>query len=201
MLLLSPSSSGPLFIPTFTKLEKETPELSCEQRVNLLCSYLIWSEDQLRILLFCFFLTQRSFILSFFFSAHPSPCDSFAFRFLSFLSCLLAVFRVLFPFLFGPLFSPTAGVIQGSGVGSKTPLKCLLLWEHFKRPFHHVHEAALETKLKYDLPVCESSILNSLESFVVPLAVVYHFSVPWMSAYTASLLCSVRAVFSSKARP
>lgn len=68
------------------------------------------------------------------------------------------------------LFSlPTPGVIQGCGVGSKTPLKCLLLWDYFKKPFHHVHEAALETKLKHDLPECESRVLNSLESFVVPL--------------------------------
>lgn len=61
-------------------------------------------------------------------------------------------------------------MIQGCGVGSKTPLKCLLLWDYFKKPFHHVHEAALETKLKHDLPECESRVLNSLESFVVPLA-------------------------------
>lgn len=69
------------------------------------------------------------------------------------------------------LFSlPTPGVIQGCGVGSKTPLKCLLHWDYFKKPFHHVHEAALETKLKHDLPKCESRIIYSLESFVVPLA-------------------------------
>lgn len=44
------SSFGPPFSPTFSKLEKEIPELSCKQRLNLLCSYLIWSEDRLRII-------------------------------------------------------------------------------------------------------------------------------------------------------
>lgn len=102
-------------------------------------------------------------------------------------SLLLAVSCVLFLFLFGPLFSPSPGVIQGSGVGSKKPLKCWLLREYFKRPFHHVHEAALETKLKYDL--CETSI-NSLESFVAPFTVLHHFSMQWMSAFAACLSCS-----------
>lgn len=85
---------------------------------------------------------------------------------------MLAVSCVLFLFLFGPLFSASRGVIQGSGKGSKKPLKCWLLWEYFKRPFHHVHEAALETKLKYDL--CETSI-NSLESFVAHFRVLHVF--------------------------
>lgn len=89
------------------------------------------------------------------------------------LFCILVLER-LFLFLFGPLFSPSPGLIQGSATGSKKPLKCWLLWEHFKRPFHHVHEAALETKLKYDL--CETSI-SSLESFVAPLSPHTPFSV------------------------
>lgn len=203
MLLLSPSSSGPLFSPTFTKLEKETPELSCEQRVNLLCSYLIWSEDQLRILVLVFFsfLDSTLFHFEFLFLGSSQPLRLFCISVSQFsLSCSLSL-ALSFHFSLALFSLPLPGVIQGSGVGSKTPLKCLLLWEHFKRPFHHVHEAALETKLKYGLPVCESSVLNSLESFVVPLAVVYHFSVPWMSAYTASLSCSVRAVLSTEARP
>lgn len=178
MLLLPSSSSGPPFSPTFSKLEKEMPELSCKQRLNLLCSYLIWSEDQLRIKVF--FRALRSFIRSFFFSVRVSllilaPMTLLHFGFRVF-SLLLAVSCVLFLFLFGPLFSPSPGVIQGSGAGSKKPLKCWLLWEYFKRPFHHVHEAALETKLKYDL--CETSI-NSLESFVAS-CYIYHFSVLWM---------------------
>lgn len=64
MLLLPSSSSGPPFSPTFSKLEKEMPELSCKQRVNLLCSYLIWFEDQLRIKVF-FGLRALSFWVSF----------------------------------------------------------------------------------------------------------------------------------------
>lgn len=135
-----------------------------------------------------------AFILSFFFSDRVSLLISAPMTLLHLgfrvFSLLLAVSCVLFLFLFGPLFSLSPGVIQGSGVGSKKPLKCWLLWEYFKRPFHHVHEAALETKLKYDLPVCESSILNSLESFVVPFAVIRHFSVAWVTALAARLqLC------------
>lgn len=87
-------------------------------------------------------------------------------------------------------------------MGSKTPLKCLLLREHFKRPFHHVHEAALETKLKYDLPVCESSALNSLESFVVPRVQLHAtFLSRERQPLSASLSRSVRAVSGSKERP
>lgn len=149
------------------------PELSCKQRVNLLCSYLIWSEDQLRVKVFW---AVCSFISSFFFSVRVSLLISapltllhFGFRVFSLLArCLLRSLSIsLWPF-----FSPSPGVIQGSGAGSKKPLKCWVLWEYFKRPFHHVHEATLETKLKYDL--CETSI-NSLESFVAPFIVIYHF--------------------------
>lgn len=179
MLLLPPSSSGPLFSPTFSKLEKEMPQLSCKQRVNSLCSYLIWSEDQLRIR---FFGALCSFIFCFFyFSVRISLLISVTllhFGFRAF-SLLLPASYVLFLFLFGTIFSPTPGVIQGSGAGSKDPLKCWLLWEYFKRPFHHVHKAALETKLKYNLH--ETSI-NSLESFVAPFfTVMYHFSSLWTS--------------------
>lgn len=67
MLLLPPSSSGPPFSPTLSKLEKEMPELSCKQRVNLLCSYLIWSEDQLRIKVFFFFWCSALFHFQFLF--------------------------------------------------------------------------------------------------------------------------------------
>lgn len=93
-------------------------------------------------------------------------------------SCSLSL---AFAFYFSlALFSlPSPGVIQGSGVGSKEPLKCWLLWEYFKRPFHHVHEAALETKLKYDL--CEEASINSLESF-------YFFLWP-LQLYTTFLCC------------
>lgn len=65
MLLLPPSSFGSPFSLTFSKLEKEMPELSCKQRVNLLCSYLIWSEDQLRIKKIYFGLRALSFWVSF----------------------------------------------------------------------------------------------------------------------------------------
>lgn len=84
-------------------------------------------------------------------------------------SCSLP-YAFLFLFLFGAIFSPTPGVIQGSGAGSKKPLKCWLLRGYFKRPFHHVHKAALETKLKYNLH--ETSINSLEESFVAPLTVI-----------------------------
>lgn len=92
MLLLSPSSSGPLFSPTFSKLEKETPELSCERRVNLLCSYLIWSEDQLRILVLGFFLDSTLFHFEFLFLCSSQPLWLFCISVSQFsLSCSLSL--------------------------------------------------------------------------------------------------------------
>lgn len=189
MLLLPPSSSGPPFSPTLSKLEKEMPELSCERRVNLLCSYLIWSEDQLGIKVF--FGGGGLFHFEFSFSLWGLLCSSQPL----WLFCILVLvcspscsLSLAFAFYFSlALFSlPSPGVIQGSGVGSKEPLKCWLLWEYFKRPFHHVHEAALETKLKYDL--CEEASINSLESFFFFFYALYSY-IPLFCAVVVRFCC------------
>lgn len=152
----------------------------------MLLSHLIWGSAQNKS-----FLGSALFHFEFLFFFSPpwgllcssQPLWLFCIFGLRMFSLSLAVSCVPFLFLFGPLFSPSPRVIQGSAVGSKKPLKCWLLWEYFKRPFHHVHEAALETKLKYDL--CETSI-NSLESFGCTL---YSY-IPLLFAVDVSSWCS-----------
>lgn len=179
--LLSPSSSGLLFLVQHSlswkrKLKRDAwTLLRAEIELTVLLSHLICGSTKN---FGCFFV---------FFFAFAFRLDTLSFQ-VSLFALIPAAIRLFCIWVsqFSPphslslafsfhlsltLFSlPTPGVIQGCGVGSKTPLKCLLHWDYFKKPFHHVHEAALETKLKHDLPECESRVLNSLESFVVPLA-------------------------------
>lgn len=176
--LLSPSSSGPLFLVQHSlswkkKLKRDAwTLLRAEIELTVLLSHLICGSTKNLGLFFFLLLLDSETLFHFKFLSLRSSQPRWLFCiWVSQLSPPRSL-SLAFSFHFSlTLFSlPTPGVIRGCGVGSKTPLKCLLHWDYFKKPFHHVHEAALETKLKHDLPECESRALNSLESFVVPLA-------------------------------
>lgn len=166
------------------------PELGCKQRVNSLCSYLIWSEDQLRIevcffFVFVFGLCGLSFWVSFPFFPVVSRIISSPFCILVLEcspSCSLS-HCALFLFLFGLFSLLLPGWYNAAVWVLKSPWSIGSSENTLKG--HFIMFMKQHLRPSSNMTWWESSILNSLQTFVAPFALKCHFffSLLWLSAF------------------